>query len=34
MDPSFWLQRWENNNIGFHKSEANPLLVKYLGELL
>jgi thiopurine S-methyltransferase len=33
MDPSFWLQRWENNNIGFHKSEANPLLVKYFGEL-
>ncbi|MGL4880708.1 MAG: thiopurine S-methyltransferase [Waterburya sp.] len=33
MDPSFWLQRWENNNIGFHKSEANPLLMKYLGEL-
>ncbi|MGL6339495.1 MAG: thiopurine S-methyltransferase [Waterburya sp.] len=33
MDPSFWLQRWENNNIGFHKSEANPMLVKYFGEL-
>ncbi|MGL5795265.1 MAG: thiopurine S-methyltransferase [Waterburya sp.] len=33
MDPGFWLQRWENNNIGFHKSEANPMLVKYFGEL-
>lgn len=33
MDPSFWLQRWENNNIGFHKSEANPMLVKYFGKL-
>jgi thiopurine S-methyltransferase len=33
MDPSFWLQRWESNNIGFHKSEANPLLLKYFGEL-
>jgi thiopurine S-methyltransferase len=33
MYPNFWLQKWENNNIGFHKSEANPLLVKYFGEL-
>lgn len=33
MDISFWLQRWEKNNIGFHKSEANPLLVKYFNEL-
>lgn len=33
MDPSFWHQRWQENNIGFHKSEANPTLVKYFGEL-
>ncbi|MGF1482057.1 MAG: thiopurine S-methyltransferase [Cyanophyceae cyanobacterium] len=33
MDSSFWLQRWETNNIGFHKSEANPVLVKHFGEL-
>jgi thiopurine S-methyltransferase len=33
MDPSFWLQKWENNNIDFHKSEANSVLVKYFGEL-
>jgi thiopurine S-methyltransferase len=33
MDEDFWLQRWENNEIGFHKSEANPLLVEYFKEL-
>lgn len=33
MDASYWLQRWEKNNIGFHESEANPLLVKYFKEL-
>jgi thiopurine S-methyltransferase len=30
MDSGFWHQRWANNDIvGFHGSEANPLLVKY-----
>ena len=33
MDSSFWIQKWEKNEIGFHKSEANPVLVKYFGEL-
>lgn len=33
MDTSFWLERWESNRIAFHKSEANPLLVKYFKEL-
>lgn len=33
MDSSFWLQKWEKNEIAFHKSEANPMLVKYFGEL-
>jgi len=33
VDKSFWLQRWEENNIGFHKSEANPALVSYFSEL-
>jgi len=33
MDASFWLQKWKNNNIGFHKSEANPILVKYFQKL-
>lgn len=33
MDTDFWLQKWEKNEIGFHRSEANPLLVKYFGDL-
>ena len=33
MDPSFWHQRWEKNEIAFHESEANPLLVKHFNEL-
>ena len=33
MDSTFWLQKWEKNEIGFHKSEANPVLVKYFAEL-
>ncbi|MDR4481543.1 MAG: thiopurine S-methyltransferase [Nitrospira sp.] len=33
MEPQFWHDRWANNEIGFHKSEANPLLVKYFNEL-
>ena len=33
MDANFWHDRWASNEIGFHKSEANPLLVKYVDEL-
>ncbi|HTN44465.1 MAG TPA: thiopurine S-methyltransferase [Nitrospiria bacterium] len=33
MDPSFWHQRWQKNEIPFHAREANPLLVKYFKEL-
>jgi thiopurine S-methyltransferase len=33
MDDNFWLQKWETNNIAFHQSEANPLLVNYFKEL-
>src|SRR5678815_475916 len=33
MEPSFWHQRWEKNEIAFHESKANPLLVKYFQEL-
>jgi len=29
MDTSFWHKKWKENNIGFHESKANPLLVKY-----
>lgn len=33
MDTSFWHQRWEKNDIAFHESVANPLLVKYFKDL-
>ncbi|MBP9636538.1 MAG: thiopurine S-methyltransferase, partial [Nitrospira sp.] len=33
MEPQFWHDRWTKNEIGFHKSDANPLLVKYFTEL-
>lgn len=33
MDASFWHQRWEKNEIAFHQSKANPLLVEYFHEL-
>ena len=33
METSFWHQKWERNEIAFHQSEANPLLVKYFAEL-
>jgi thiopurine S-methyltransferase len=33
MDASFWKQRWENNDISFHRTEANPMLVKHFEAL-
>jgi len=33
MDPSFWHQRWEKNEIGFHERKANPVLVTHFNEL-
>lgn len=33
MDAQFWLQRWDNNEIGFHKEEANPGLVDHINKL-
>jgi thiopurine S-methyltransferase len=33
MDHNFWHQRWESNDIAFHRSEPNPLLIKYISEL-
>ncbi|MEM1240608.1 MAG: thiopurine S-methyltransferase [Cyanobacteria bacterium P01_H01_bin.26] len=33
MDTDFWLQRWQDNNIAFHRSEANPLLVSHFKAL-
>lgn len=33
MEPDFWHQKWKNNIIGFHKDEANPLLVNHFASL-
>ncbi|MDF2179162.1 thiopurine S-methyltransferase [Aliiglaciecola sp. CAU 1673] len=33
MDASFWHQRWASNEIGFHGSEANPMLVEHFSSL-
>jgi thiopurine S-methyltransferase len=33
MDANFWHQRWEENDIGFHKNEVNSLLLKYFDKL-
>ncbi|EUJ09456.1 thiopurine S-methyltransferase, Se/Te detoxification family [Methylophilaceae bacterium 11] len=33
MQHDFWHERWQNNQIGFHLAEANPLLVKHFSSL-
>lgn len=33
MEANFWHQKWEKNEIAFHQSEANPLLVEYFKAL-
>lgn len=33
MEEHFWQDRWKNNQIGFHNSEANPLLVRNITAL-
>ena len=29
MHREFWLERWQNNEIGFHANEINPHLIRY-----
>ncbi len=33
MDPSFWLERWQKNEIGFHAPKVQPALAKHWGTL-
>ena len=33
MEASFWHDKWEKNQIGFHESETNPLLLKHFSRL-
>ena len=29
MEADFWLDRWRNNQLGWHRSDTNPLLAKH-----
>ena len=33
METSFWLQKWQQNEIAFHEHVANPALVKHVNKL-
>jgi len=33
MEASFWHNKWEINQIGFHQDETNHLLIKHFGQL-
>jgi len=33
MDISFWQQKWERGELGFHQSQPNPLLIKHFDHL-
>ncbi len=33
METNFWQQKWDKNEIGFHKNEVNPILIKHFNRL-
>ena len=33
MQPEFWSQKWEKNEIGFHQEKTNPYLQKFITRL-
>src|SRR5437868_4716187 len=33
MNNEYWLKRWHENRIGFHKAEVNPLLERFLPQV-
>jgi thiopurine S-methyltransferase len=33
MEPSFWHEKWQLQQIGFHQQQVNPFLVKYWSQL-
>ena len=33
MESIFWHKRWEENEIGWHQAETNPLLAEFINEL-
>jgi len=34
MNNEYWLKRWSENRIGFHKAGVNPLLEEYLPQII
>jgi thiopurine S-methyltransferase len=33
VEPSYWKEKWQIGDIGFHQSEVEPLLIKYFSAL-
>lgn len=33
MKKSFWLQKWQDNHIGFHQNQVHPQLIKFIHKL-
>ena len=33
MEANFWLERWQNNQIGFDQQEVNPFLINHVNKL-
>jgi len=33
MEREFWLERWQTNQLGFHRADTNPLLERFWPEL-
>lgn len=34
MEPEFWIERWQRNEIGFHQDRINPYLEQFWAELV
>lgn len=34
MEPEFWIERWQRNEIGFHQDRINPYLEQFWGALI
>ncbi len=33
MDRAFWIDKWQANEIGFHKADVNPMLLAHINQL-
>lgn len=34
MEPEFWIERWQRNEIGFHQQRVNPYLEQFWGNII